>query len=513
MSNKNTNSPEPSNIDASQAAGEQAHRPPEKIREGHSKSKSQYLVGPYLGVVAHIEIIDASENSVSYLGEVLDNPYVTYKLKVFVNEMNSTCGELKLPVDKDWEPHNMRAIKKLPDFVGQHKIGDNRANEPKIGDIVAIEYHDPKKPARGGIYLGIAYSKHGTHNLSRMEAIKEFKRKVTNDHVSTLYDTEKQRTEQNLGSKACIKTTSIPNVGFLSENNRFMINPSPNTVGFVDKMLYGQICMLGFNSAGTAIDFNKEIAQVYDPDLKGSHNLSTKGLLKKIPFKGKFIEGTRTLTVHEKVELAFRMVFKQLDYMYDSKDKDILDFKIKTIGGYRLLECVSTGDYNLKLVTGADGVKGCKLKINKDKLKKGDIRPYPLGVSRHCFGLAIDVNAKWNPQVDKDRRKGKKEYQEWLGKDNHYKIPDKVIQVFKYYGFRWGGNFNRKDLHHFDFIGDPDSIIPAYAAGFKALRSPEDPQHLVIGVGTDPWNRIIVTYDNIEDTVKATLKQLGFNAE
>ena len=475
-----------------------------KIKRQDRESKSKYLEGPYLGIVAHIEVISANEDVQSFFGEIIESEWKTYKLRVFVPEMDSICGDFTLPTSNNWNSTDMRTIKKLPQFVGQHAKDDFRSTTPNIGDIVVVDYYDSNKPQKGGRYLGIAYNKHGADTLSRRKALEAHQKEIIDKYVKRLKDLKDRRSAAGLSSKECIKTTSIPNVGFLSENNRFMNNPSipPD---FVNNMLYGQICMLGFNPAGTAIEFNKEIVQVYDPNLGGRQILSTKGLLKNISFKGKFIQGTKPLTVHSKVELAFRMVFKQLEYMYDLKDKDILNFKIKTIGGYRPLECARNGDYDVKIVNTLDGKVGCKLKIDKHKLKKGDIRPYPLGISRHSFGLAIDVNADWNPQVDKDITKGEKEYQEWLNSTSQYKIPDKVIQVFKYYGFRWGGNFNRKDLHHFDFIGDPDSIIPAYEAGFHGLQfintvlgyfnqPPLKPKALKIGNDQEPWNKILTEH-------------------
>jgi len=490
--------------------GEEGLRPIENLAKQDKDSKNKYIEGPFLGIVAHIQVIDASKDPETYYGEILKTPFITLKLRVFVPDMETTCGELTLPIDDNWNSSDMNKIKKLPQFVGQHAYGDDKAHHPTIGDIVSVDYYDRDKPYRGGKYLGIAYSKHGTHNLKLKKAREEFQKKVRDDVEKTLLEAERRRKRnRNLGIKECIKDTDIENVGFLPPGSVFLRDPTPN-INDTD-MLYGQICMLGFGEA-RKVDFNKEIVEKYDPELNG------KPALKLIHIKSKLFKGNRTLKVHVKAELAFRMVFKQLDYMYEKGDEQIKKFRIKGIGGYRPLECVRTGDYKQYLETGTDGVKGCRLKVEKHGLKAGDIAPYPLGVSRHCFGLAIDINHKENPHVSKEAEEAKKQYKEWQEDDGIYRIPQKVIQVFKYYGFRWGGNFKRKDLHHFDFVGDPVHIIASYKAGLDYARkeleevpmtSYPSEEYLKIGNDSAFWNEIVNNVRGADDLYSQILARMG----
>jgi len=60
-----------------------------------------------------------------------------------------------------------------------------------------------------------------------------------------------------------------------------------------------------------------------------------------------------------------------------------------------------------------------------------DVRGHPGELSAHSWGLAIDLNAAENP----------------LGSES--KFSDNFVMAFKDAGFRWGGDFERKDPQHF----------------------------------------------------------------
>ena len=463
-------------------------RPIDKIKNQDKDSKSKYLDGPYLGVVAHIEVIKAGEDPMSLFGEFIESEWKTLKLRVLVPEMNSSCGELTLPTDDNWKSSDMRKIKMLPQFVGQYSVGDHRSAEPQIGDIVAVNYYDKNKPRKGGTYLGIAYSKHGTHNLSKMRAEESFRAKITAGVATTLLESEKQDLVTNDDIKSCPKQLQVSNVGFLPANNQFLLNPSPNEVGMVEDMLYGQICMLGFGN-NLSLQFNKQMAQVYDRNTEGLRR--NKSPIKKIKLSGKVFENEKasTVFVHEKAELAFRMVFKQIEHM-QGFDESVNKFRIKKTKSHRNPHCSRNGKYEEKLVLDKNGRLGCK-----ETKTNGKAFPYPQGVSRHCFGLAIDMNATENPQVSSNEDTAAKQLEDWNYSTDKYRIPDKVIQIFKYYGFRWGGNFNRPDLHHFDFIGDPNLIVVSYYKGFKyALAHGLTTENLKIGNDQDFWNQGLNVY-------------------
>ena len=463
-------------------------RPIDKIKNQDKDSKSKYLDGPYLGVVAHIEVIKAGEDPMSLFGEFIESEWKTFKLRVLVPEMNSSCGELTLPTDDNWKSSDMRKIKMLPQFVGQYSVGDHRSAEPQIGDIVAVNYYDKNKPRKGGTYLGIAYSRHGTHNLAKLKAEEVFRTKILTDIATTLLEADERGIVTNDEIKSCYKQLQISNVGFLPPGNRFLINPDPNEAGMAENMLYGQICMLGFGNSLSPF-FNKEIAQVYDRNTEGLRR--NKSPIKKIKLSGKVFENesASTVFVHEKAELAFRMVFKQIEHM-QGFDESVNKFRIYRTKTHRNPHCARNGDYEEKLVRDENGRLGCK-----ETKTNGKVLPYPQGVSRHCFGLAIDMNAKENPQVSSNKSTGDEQFEAWQNSTNKYRIPDKVIQIFKYYGFRWGGNFGRKDLHHFDFIGDPNLIVVSYYRGFEyAIRNGLTTENLKIGNDQDFWNQGLNVY-------------------
>ena len=62
--------------------------------------------------------------------------------------------------------------------------------------------------------------------------------------------------------------------------------------------------------------------------------------------------------------------------------------------------------------------------------------------SNHAWPTAMDINPKQNPM----------RYDNVLVTD----IPTRVVDIFKRYGFRWGGNYRTvKDAMHFEYLGEP----------------------------------------------------------
>jgi len=65
--------------------------------------------------------------------------------------------------------------------------------------------------------------------------------------------------------------------------------------------------------------------------------------------------------------------------------------------------------------------------------------------SNHAWGLAVDLNAPSNPMTDNGRLVTN--------------MPKWMSQLWKSYGFRWGGDYPgaRKDAMHFEYMGTPAS--------------------------------------------------------
>jgi len=91
-------------------------------------------------------------------------------------------------------------------------------------------------------------------------------------------------------------------------------------------------------------------------------------------------------------------------------------------------------------------------------------------LSAHSFGVAIDIN---NGDYDNDLYLGKGN--DLRDKSNPFCISDNVIDVFKAYGWNWGGEFDIcSDTMHFQYFGleflqyDSDEPFPILKAGKKA---------------------------------------------
>ncbi len=125
--------------------------------------------------------------------------------------------------------------------------------------------------------------------------------------------------------------------------------------------------------------------------------------------KGKKYTRYHYLTVHKNIAETVQQIFKEI---YNGKEK----FPIKDVGGYSW---------------------------------RGDTSS-----SEHCEGLAIDINANENAQIDG-----------YTGKpivgsfykpgENPYSIPANgdVVNAFRKYGFSWGNWFWNPDFMHFSYFG------------------------------------------------------------
>jgi hypothetical protein len=77
----------------------------------------------------------------------------------------------------------------------------------------------------------------------------------------------------------------------------------------------------------------------------------------------------------------------------------------------------------------------------------------PSKMSRHSYGLAIDINDLYNPAVEGkkvDPEQGRKYLDRNLNHPGMIKEGDKVFEIFTSHGWFWGGFFNEVDYQHFD---------------------------------------------------------------
>ena len=68
-------------------------------------------------------------------------------------------------------------------------------------------------------------------------------------------------------------------------------------------------------------------------------------------------------------------------------------------------------------------------------------------LSPHCFGIAIDINAK--PYADYWQWHHRGEKNENLEYQN--KIPREIVEIFEKHGFIWGGKWYHYDTMHFEY--------------------------------------------------------------
>ncbi len=76
-------------------------------------------------------------------------------------------------------------------------------------------------------------------------------------------------------------------------------------------------------------------------------------------------------------------------------------------------------------------------------------------LSKHSYGLAIDINPKYNPVVYKNGRISPKGATYDINKNGTLSKKSAIIDAFKKLGWKWGGEFRSfKDYHHFQKISN-----------------------------------------------------------
>ena len=110
--------------------------------------------------------------------------------------------------------------------------------------------------------------------------------------------------------------------------------------------------------------------------------------------------------------------------------------------------------YSIRLVDDFDASDEESMQANNTSCFNYRTIPGTSRLSRHAFGMAVDVNPLQNPFVigTRIRPSTAKEYVDRT-KDFPHKIDkdDYCKKVFTSYGFRWGGNWrNAKDYQHFE---------------------------------------------------------------
>jgi hypothetical protein len=70
--------------------------------------------------------------------------------------------------------------------------------------------------------------------------------------------------------------------------------------------------------------------------------------------------------------------------------------------------------------------------------------PGPVGtISRHTWGLAVDINVDTNPFGERPRQDAR------------------LVEIMRRHGFAWGGRWLRPDAMHFEYVGRPGAAVSA----------------------------------------------------
>lgn len=87
-------------------------------------------------------------------------------------------------------------------------------------------------------------------------------------------------------------------------------------------------------------------------------------------------------------------------------------------------------------------------------------------ITNHLFGIAIDIDPHRNPCCrciepwNNDPRCKKRDASPY----ERMSMPRCWVEVFERFGFYWLGQDRLEDTMHFEFLGDPDGIVPRPAA-------------------------------------------------
>ena len=154
--------------------------------------------------------------------------------------------------------------------------------------------------------------------------------------------------------------------------------------------------------------------------------------MKHIDFNGK--EKTGEMIVHAEVS---EEVIKIFETLYDAgypinKMKLISDYKGSD---WQSIEADNTSAFNCRKATGSKNY------------------------SKHSYGKAIDINPIENPYIFRSGKSSHKASTPYLKRKRTSESPsqkamllsnDKAVQIFKKYGWEWGGDWNGvKDYQHF----------------------------------------------------------------
>jgi hypothetical protein len=132
-------------------------------------------------------------------------------------------------------------------------------------------------------------------------------------------------------------------------------------------------------------------------------------------------------------------------------------------------------DYRLAELTSLLLNETARLGYRMDQTQTGAFVCRPIGgtstASLHSFGVAIDINWRENQ----------------FSYAPSYTIPRNVIDTWKKYGWRWGGDWSgKKDTMHFERTDTPESAA-ASLARFKADRSPVVVPATSVAPEVGPW--------------------------
>tara|TARA_Y100000310_G_scaffold223456_1_gene225308 strand:+ start:3298 stop:5058 length:1761 start_codon:yes stop_codon:yes gene_type:complete len=525
------------------------------------KDQSNYLSGPFLGIACSVSVTNASKEITGPMGAVqgYNGPnYQTYRLRVWVPEMNANaCLPTILPGQKGWKDSGFQKVNQLPLFVGEFVVYKGEMHV-KPGDVVTVDYYDTNRPQEGGKFLGVAFdtkrrwgagvgSARRKHNEEKRKAIKEKIKKELGDEAWSTGIT-----------KTCPENGSPP-----PELLTKSALEKPWDAGSVaSEMFYGPGC---YGKKSKPAGNNPTAEWLYDHGIiaKGS----TKGLTKRssntveillpdwkapgaqeVFVKLKKAQHPRKILVHRFVELPLLMVFKQIELLYEMGDPAITNFQIIATGGL-YTKCKDSGDWGGKAAGGK-----CKKKLKDSEGKdtgKYEVLDWPGGYSNHSWGFALDLNAPNNPliphplimpqfqdagpddilftkddKMEGGNENGKRFYKwKYNSENDPRRIPDKVIQIFKYYGFLWGGNYgNKKDLHHFDFVADWEIMYTSYikgvlysyenqTAGEYTNLEPLFYKKLIIGGKDKEWNKQLLQIAKDKGHTNVAAPYVGFSLD
>lgn len=158
--------------------------------------------------------------------------------------------------------------------------------------------------------------------------------------------------------------------------------------------------------------------------------------VKYINFKGKTKTGT--LIVNKKIAKKTAQIFYELyQIKYPIQRIEVVDRY--DADDTKSMMANNTSAFNYRLIAGSDKL------------------------SNHGKGLAIDINPRINPCVKDGKTEpenGKvyknRNVKKCKGKYKKYMIHknDRVYNIFKKYGFSWGGDWKTlKDYQHFEYVG------------------------------------------------------------